>query len=130
MSTEPAKSSVADPLDPLRWEKLVALQRAVGRNDFLRALVLIFLRDAPLRLSGIREAAACGDKKTAEQTAHSLKGSAGNVGATIVATLSSEVEQSAGRGDFEKVAELLPRLEAEVQRAETALLERSDPDRA
>ncbi len=130
MSKEPPTSSAGDPLDALRWEKLVALQEAVGSEDFLQQLVSIFLRDAPLRLSGIREATACGDAKTAEQTAHSLKGSSSNVGATQVATLAAEVEKSVGQGDFDKVTDLLPCLESEVDRASKALIERSDPERA
>jgi len=124
MSKESGTKAASTPLDPDRWEKLVALQDAVGRDDFLQELVSLFLRDAALRLSGIREAMVRSDVEAAERSAHSLKGSSSNVGAAQLAALAAEVEKSAGRGDFETVTELLPRLESEVERASQALSEK------
>lgn len=126
MKREPGTDDAAsDPLDPDRWEKLVALQDAVGRDDFLQELVSLFLRDAPQRLSAIREAMAGNDATAAERSAHSLKGSSSNVGAMQLATLAAEVEKTANQGDFKALRELLPRLEQEVARANRALAEKS-----
>jgi len=125
MSKASGTNEAASPLDPDRWEKLVALQEAVGRDDFLQELASLFLRDAPQRLCDLREATEKGDAATAERSAHSLKGSSSNVGATRLATLAAEAEKSAHQGDFDAVRELFERLESEVDRAGRALVEKS-----
>lgn len=123
--TPGTNGAVSDPLDPDRWEKLVALQKAVGRDDFLQELVSLFLRDAPQRLSALRDATEKSDAGAAERSAHSLKGSSSNVGATRLAALAAEAERSANQGDFEAVRELYPRLESEIDLASRALVEKS-----
>jgi len=59
----------------------VALRWLGGDQALLRELVGIFVDDGPRRLEALREAMKAADVQQLEQVAHSLKGSAANLGA-------------------------------------------------
>jgi HPt (histidine-containing phosphotransfer) domain-containing protein len=131
MSQAPtADTSSDEPLDRDRWAKLLALQVAVGRSDFLKELAAIFLRDAPLRLTSIREGLDAGDASKASQAAHSLKGSSGNVGAKFVTDIAGNIERCANEGALDEAKGLYSRLESEVDRACQALIDKSGAEPA
>jgi PAS domain S-box-containing protein len=88
----------AASVDPEALERIRALGRAAGR-DLLRQMVETF--SSRPHLEELREAIAAGDRKALELRAHSLKGSAGTLGAQRLADLCSELEHSAGGGDSE-----------------------------
>lgn len=65
------------------------------------------------------------DQLAVRAAAHSLKGSAGNMGARALAELASSIEKAATQGDMLRCAELtagLPGVAAQARRALTAYL--------
>lgn len=116
-------SPPGDPLDGERWATLQALEEATG-SGFLDEVVGLFVSDTPRRLSGLRDALAGRDAATGERLAHSIKGSSSNIGAPHVAAVAAELEALLARGSFDGADDLLARLEAELERARQALLER------
>lgn len=65
--------------------------------ELMREVIEIFLADFPERLVGMRTALARNDAATVMLHAHSLKGSAGAIGASQVAAAAAAVEALARR---------------------------------
>lgn len=83
-----------------------------------------FLEDSRRRLDDTAAAAARHDYTAVAGTAHSLKGSSGNLAAHRMASLCGELEAAAGASDAFLVAEVLRRLEDEFERVAVAIRRR------
>ena len=102
-------------------EKSAALREINSDDALLKEVIGIFLQEAPQRMEGIRKAIAAGDARILKEQAHALRSSSGNVGATHVAAICADLEAIGRIGDASKAAGLLPNLDFEYTRAETAL---------
>ena len=100
------------PVDPDVLEMLADLQEP-GEPDLLSELVTLFLRDTPERLDVLHRALDSRDFETAARAAHSLKGSAANLGATQLQALAADAETSARAGDEATVRASAAALDAE-----------------
>ena len=78
-------------LDPAVVEQLQALSRASG-NGLLDRLQASFARDTPARLAALRAAVASGDVAAVAFNAHTIKGSAANLGAVHVVEICKQIE--------------------------------------
>ena len=74
------------------------------------------------RIAEIREAARDGNAESQGRIAHSLKGTAANLGATVLADVCHQVEDLGAAGQLADEA-LVARVEDEVDRATRALEE-------
>jgi len=90
--------------------------------DPLKELVDLFLKDARLRLQKLALAMAAKDLNALATTAHTLKGSANNLGARRLASLLSNLEIQAKAGNLTDSANILLSVGSEFQEVETALL--------
>jgi two-component system, sensor histidine kinase and response regulator len=118
-----AASGTAAPdgsIDHSVLEGLRELQEE-GEPDVLKELIELFLEDIPSQLKALREAEERDDAMSVERTAHTLKGSSGNMGATRMATLCAELEEVGGSGNLANAPELLEQLKAEFDRVRTVL---------
>jgi CheY-like chemotaxis protein/HPt (histidine-containing phosphotransfer) domain-containing protein len=103
------------------------LDRAVlGRlqelgESFFRELIGLFLDDVPRRLVGIVEALEAGDATGAGRFAHSVKGSAANLGAGRLADLCAELEAMGDAGTLPGASGLFNGIQAEYRRVADAL---------
>jgi histidine phosphotransfer protein HptB len=79
------------PIDPEAIENLRALNPDDG-DGFLRDIVTIFLEDTPARIGELRESMAAGDVPKFTRAAHSIKGSASNLGANQLRTIAADLE--------------------------------------
>lgn len=81
-------------IDPAALESL----RALGDESFLQEIIDIFLDDTPTRITELRTSLASGDQGTFARAAHSIKGSASNLGAeplrAAAATLENDAQQA------------------------------------
>lgn len=85
--------------------------REWGGEELPRKMIDLFLDHSPGRMDQIREGARTGETRNAETGAHSLKSSAGNVGAVRLQGLSEEAESRAEARDLSGLREILPALE-------------------
>lgn len=96
------------------------------------AIVDLFLRDAPTRVTRMKDAATAGDFKTLSTVAHSLKSSSASLGARSLAALCAEIESlgSGGAAGDSKdrlgslvtsVIEEWSRVRADMESAKTSL---------
>lgn len=86
-------------LDPGGGDRI----RRVGGESLWHRMVEMFLANAPARMAGLDDGS---DLKTMEQAAHSLKSSAGNLGASRLQYIAERIEVAAGAGDSDACAEL------------------------
>ena len=92
-----------------------------GEPDILEELIGLFLEDAPGQMAALGEAVKAGNARSVERIAHTLKGSSGNMGATRMAAICSELEDIGVSGDFSKAPDLLKRLKVESEHVREAL---------
>jgi CheY-like chemotaxis protein len=117
MSTEPG----GEVLDRAIISGLKEL-REEGQPDPLRQLIELFLKDSHPRLQQMHASIASKELPKLVSAAHSLKGSASNLGARGLAALSSALEIEAKAGRLEESARILQQLEAQFEQVHKALL--------
>jgi HPt (histidine-containing phosphotransfer) domain-containing protein len=119
-ATPPAAASFAGVLDPAIVEQLRMLAQA-GNSELLARLQASFSRDAPTRLAALRSAIATGDRDAIAFNAHTLKGSAANLGAFQIVAACKAIESAPESTDQERLEQFMHALEAAVADAQTAL---------
>jgi HPt (histidine-containing phosphotransfer) domain-containing protein len=100
-------------VDPQQMERL----KEWGGPGLQRKMIDLFLSHARERVEQINEGVSGGDAEGAETGAHTLKSSAGNVGASRVQSLAQEGEALAEAGKLEELKGLLPALEKAFEEA-------------
>ncbi|MBN9391008.1 MAG: response regulator [Chloroflexi bacterium] len=114
-----ASASLGDVLDEKVIEGLRNLQQvSVTKPDLLNSLVNLFIQDTPVKLKILKKDVETGNLANLELTAHSLKGSCGNLGARRMAGICAQLEVSKTPGASKK---LLAVLEEEFELVKTAL---------
>lgn len=107
-------------IDPSALENL----RALGSDDngaFLREIVGIFLADMPERIAELEQGLSSGERERFIRSAHSIKGSAANLGATALRAAAERLESEASRGQWSALAPRLAELIGEFVRARAEL---------
>ena len=118
------RSEPAGPLDP----EVLAGLRELGDPELLAELAVMFVGDAAGRIATLRRAAGEGDATEVQRTAHTLKGSAGNMGAAGMARICAGLQDAGAAGDLGRVPALLDQLEKEFERVRPALEEETRRD--
>lgn len=95
--------------------------REPNEPDSLTELAELFIKDGRTRLSRLERALADKDAAAAAANAHTLKGSANNLGARQMAALCGSLEMAAKSLDLGEAANILLELKGEFQRVEQAL---------
>jgi len=79
------------------------------------------LQDSPPRLAKLKQHYEEKDASRLERVAHSLKGSAGNLGARRLAGFCADLEKLAQTGKLDSAGKLVEQVGAEYQRVQAAL---------
>ncbi len=95
--------------------------REPGQPDPMAELIDLFLEDTPQRLGKMKTAFEQGDDATLKAVAHTLKGSASNLGAPTLASLCANVERQGGTGNRNELAGMLEKIALEFKRVQAAL---------
>lgn len=90
---------------------LVTLQEVMEAE--YPVLLDTFLVDSEERLRLLQAACRSGEAERLRQAAHSFKGSCSNMGATLLAELCREMEESARRDQLDEAQVLIERIERE-----------------
>ena len=100
---------------------------APGDSSFFREILGLFLADAPRRMAGLGDALEAGHAAEAGRLAHSLKGSAANLGARRLAELCADLEAMGERGTLAGANGLFGAIQAEYRRVAEALTAELQP---
>ena len=108
---------------PLNADKLEIIRSLdpSGGNQLLQQIVKAFTDNIPQLMVEIRSGWESGDVERVRRAAHSLKSSAGNLGAETLAGLCRDLEGKARQGDLEDTEQLFSEALSELGRVETAL---------
>jgi signal transduction histidine kinase/DNA-binding response OmpR family regulator len=107
-------------LDPAILAQLRSLD-SDGRPGTLRELLALFEDGTPQLLRTLRAAAAASDADGLRHTAHTLKGTAANLGATHMAALCQRIEEIDDSSDGTELDQLLSELEQHTPDVTAAL---------
>ena len=114
-------------INPKVIADLRALQ-AGGSPGFLVELIDIFLKEADGHLVKLRESYAAQDARAFERSAHTLKGSSGNLGAQAMSRICADLQTAGHAADWTRAAAALLGLETEYRSVKVELeVERSRP---
>ncbi len=98
--------------------------RALGSEDddsFLKEIVALFLDDTPKRFEELRTSHAAADVVKFARAAHSVKGSASNLGAIRVRAVAEKLEYAAKENGLAGLETLIAELEAVFAEAQVEL---------
>jgi HPt (histidine-containing phosphotransfer) domain-containing protein len=99
------------------------IREIAGDGAFVQELVDLFLEDTARHLAAIGEAITRGDWEVAQHIAHTLKGSASNMGADPLYHASLDVERGLREGRHGEANGLLETVHVEFRRVRRALVE-------
>lgn len=110
----------AEPRGLVLDAQVLAELRDIMGAEFA-SLVEVFLEDAPLAVTRIRELAALQDNAAISAPAHTLKSTSANLGALTLSNLARSMEQDARRGILTSAPAKAAALAVEFERVATAL---------
>jgi HPt (histidine-containing phosphotransfer) domain-containing protein len=107
-------------LDPVVVETLRQLTTP-GEPDVLAQVLDLFLQETPKRIERVQSAWRSGNTDEVHRTAHSLKGSTGNIGARAMFAVCRDLDERVRAGELSSVPALIESLVAEYQRVEAEI---------
>jgi HPt (histidine-containing phosphotransfer) domain-containing protein len=107
---------VREAVDVSSLEVLRKLQTP-GKPDAVARIISHFLKETDERLAALIQAAAAGDARAVERSAHALKGITGTVGANEMLDLAVRLEHIGREGHTVGAADLVTELESALGRA-------------
>jgi HPt (histidine-containing phosphotransfer) domain-containing protein len=109
-----------DVLDTDVIAELRGLAESVG-DDFLSEIAQMFLTESSARIADLHDAVHIGDATAAAAHAHSLAGSAANLGARGLAALCATLEDVCRSNDISAAQATVDGLDSELERVEPAV---------
>ena len=109
-----------EPLDSAVIASLREMEEE-GEPGLISELVEMFLDDVEPRLETLRQAVDRGEAERLGRTAHTIKGSSGNIGAWRVSEISDRLQDAGESGDLSGATRDLEELEREFDRVRPAL---------
>jgi signal transduction histidine kinase/DNA-binding response OmpR family regulator len=122
---EAAPGAVADDedapvLDRSVLDRIRALQQP-NAPSVLAQVIDIYLEDSPEMIEALKQALDGSDMAALIETAHSLKSSSANLGASRLSSLCKELELRGKTGSHEDLAALVEQIDAEFDSAQSGL---------
>ncbi|MBB3167630.1 ATP-binding protein [Simiduia aestuariiviva] len=114
----PDSQPTSAPTEELVWDKADALKRVRQREDRLRSLIELFLRDMPARCEKIEQSVQDNNLEDIQRVAHEIKGVAGNISAKCLYKTARELELACK--EKRATQPLFERLKQEMQRTTQA----------
>lgn len=102
--------AVQSLLDEAALERL----RGFGGEKLLCGMIELFVKNAPIKAAEAREALDCGDSAALRAALHSLKSSAGQLGAATVHQACIAGEELASRGELDACTPHVQRIETDL----------------
>jgi two-component system, sensor histidine kinase and response regulator len=118
---QPASAEASPAIIDRQVLDYLATIRTNGRPELLSRTINLYLAETPKLVEQLKKAAAASDAPELARSAHSLKSCSANVGARLLSRYCADIESSARRADADTARKLMPKLEAEYGRVQSAL---------
>jgi HPt (histidine-containing phosphotransfer) domain-containing protein len=112
--------SGAPVLDPAVLASLRQLS-VPGEPDVLTDVLKLFLAEVPPRMTRLRNAWSSGNIEEMQRAAHSLKGSAGNIGAQGMFDVCRQLDGLGRSGNLEAASTLVDALDVEFDKVQAEI---------
>jgi len=116
----PERAQDGEILDREVLDQLGAL-RVNGKPDLLARTIHLYLVESPKLMQKLKQATLAGDAPEIVRSAHSLKSSSANVGATALSRYCADIEACARRAETAEAGSIFARIEAEHALVQSAL---------
>jgi len=103
------------------WDESHLLRLLEGDRDLASEVITEFLEDTSHELASLEGALAAGDIGAVNLHAHTIKGSAANVGGKVLRSVAFDVEKAARAGDMHGAASFAASLEQEFERLKESM---------
>ena len=122
-ASPPESAAASAPAERIDRAMLAEFSELMGEEgvQMVAGLVTLYLKDSPLLIQDMRQAAECGNLDSLLRAAHTLKGNSSQVGASRLSSLCFELEQAAKTGTLDGAAGMIERIQAEFACVETEL---------
>ena len=92
-----------------------------GEPDVLTEVLQLFLNEVPPRIERLRNAWTAGNIQEVQRAAHSVKGSAGNIGARRLHAVCSKLDEIGKSRDVKDAGPLIGELDDEFDKVQTEI---------
>jgi CheY-like chemotaxis protein len=103
------------------FDRSALLERVGGDSEICAEILKTFLADVPERIQEMEDALARGDNETLKRGGHTIKGSAGNVGAPMLQEAAGRLEAAVAAGELGSAREMLDVIAAEFEKFKKAV---------
>jgi PAS domain S-box-containing protein len=103
------------------------MKRLLDDRELAVMVTDMFIDDTPKQINSLKQAIIALDSKQAELHAHSMKGSAGNIGVDQFRNVAAELEKAGRASDFDTISALIPELEKQFAVAVKEIQEKLPP---
>jgi HPt (histidine-containing phosphotransfer) domain-containing protein len=113
--------TISDGRDGQTLDRTTLLARVGGNVKLLKEILLLFRSDCPRLMGELHEAVAQGNAERLRQTAHTLKGTLGNLSASDAFAAALRLEKLAVSGERAEVDDAFTSLRHRISLLDTAL---------
>jgi len=122
-------SSVTSGANTPIFDREGFLDRLMGDGQAAQMVIEVFLDDIPKQIASIKEALRVCDTETIQRVAHTIRGSAANIGGEAMRELAGEIEEACRKGDTAFVEKHWPALEEQFDRLCKSIQEQQERPR-
>ncbi|MCX6560185.1 MAG: PAS domain S-box protein [Candidatus Aminicenantes bacterium] len=119
----PASGEMPPADGPPVFDRPALKARLMGDADLVKAIIAGFLEDMPKQIQALKGLLERRDAEAAGRQAHTIKGAAANAGGLALSAAAGKMEQAGRAGEWEAIASLVPELEMQFDRLDTAMRE-------
>jgi PAS domain S-box-containing protein len=98
------------------FDKAGFLGRLMGDEELAAEILVSFLGDMPCQIANLKCASEKSDAESVRRIAHTIKGAAGNTGATALEKAARRAEEAAHAGDPGAAAAIIPEIEERLSK--------------
>ena len=110
--------STVPVLDPAT---IASLRELSDDGEFLKEIAGIFFDDTPQRIAELEECQVSGDTVKFTRAAHSIKGSAANIGANLLGGAAATLETESKKAPLPSLTPLIDAVKAEYAQVEVEM---------
>jgi CheY-like chemotaxis protein/HPt (histidine-containing phosphotransfer) domain-containing protein len=126
--TEESTAPVSVSPDEVVFDRSALLERLGCDQAFCDELLDLFTQDTPDQIKRLRQALEADDYDLVERLAHTVRGSAANLGAETLSQVAGGIEEAVRKSELDEVSRLAEKLEGEFERFKTVVSSLPDTD--
>ncbi len=125
-AAEPGSLETTDPAEVPVLDHVALRTRCAGDLQLIETMLEIFREDCPKHMEEVRTALREGDPSRLQKSAHTIKGTTGNLGGIQASQAALEVESLARDDDLSQAQEAVSKLETSIDELMTAMASLAD----